>query len=240
MRIGSFVIIFSLVCGCLVRPPPRSWNFNELTSAYGETQRLQDSTGFGFRVSTKTIREVTLVYSLLRDTIKDIVAIEAELVMVESDDANAFVALRYNKPIICITVPMVILLGNDLNLYAALLGHEVAHLAWGHLQDRTKRTRLLDTIGIGIALSGTPASLIVPLGLTAINAAYSRDEEREADALMVELLIAAQFDPKAAVQLHELLREHSSEVSSFMSTHPSSDERMRNIRRLIEANNSKR
>ena len=156
--------------------------------------------------------------------------------MVESDDANAFVALRDNKPVICITVPMTILLGNDMNLYAALLGHEVAHLAWGHLQDRAKRAMLLNTIGVGVALSGGPGAIIAPLGLTAINAAYSRDEEREADALMVELMIAAQIDPNAAVQLHQLLQEHSSEVSSFISNHPDADERIRNIRKIIEAN----
>lgn len=63
-------------------------------------QKLEDSTGFGFHVSTTTLGDVIDVYSRIRNVIKHIVAIDAELLIVESSNANAFVAIRYDKPVI--------------------------------------------------------------------------------------------------------------------------------------------
>jgi predicted Zn-dependent protease len=107
---------------------------------------------------------------------------------------------------------------------------------WGHPEDTRKRRSVLTVAGI--ALTVTPASVVAPLGLAAIHAAYNRDQEREADVLGIELTMGAQFDPNAAIRFHERLREHTSEVSSVIATHPSSDERIRNIRLLIESKNS--
>lgn len=131
---------------------------------------------------------------------------------------------------------MMVVLGSDVGLYAALLSHEVAHLAWGHLEDIRKRRNLLGAAGLVLS----PAVIVGPLALAAIDASYNRDQEREADALAVELMIGAQFDPDAAIRFHEKLREHSEEVSPFLATHPSSDERIRNIKQIIEARKSSR
>lgn len=242
MKITTLIVLLSLTCGCLAKTEthrrPRSWNFNDLARQPDQTQWLQDSSGFGFYVSTKTMGDVTSIYSRLRDVIKHITNVDAELLIVESDYASAFVAKRHEKPFICITVPMVILLGND--LYVALLGHEVAHLAWGHQQDIGRGWIILDALGFELIASKTPATLVAPLGLEAINRAYSAEQEQEADALAVELMTAAHFDPNVVVYFHEKLRQHPAEFSSFVATHPSNDERMRRIKLLVEAPRSKR
>jgi predicted Zn-dependent protease len=75
-------------------------------------------------------------------------------------------------------------------------------------------------------------------GLTAdvIDSVYSRDQEREADALGVEYMLANQYDAQGAIRLHELLLESASRFRiPFLSSHPSSDERITNLRGLIEA-----
>lgn len=232
------VVSLSILSGCLAQPRPRAWSFNDLAAGPTQIHKLQDSTGFAFSVSTKTIASIIAVDARLRDVIKDIVEIDAEILLVESNEANAFVAMRYDKAVICITVPMVMLIGNDIDLYAALLSHEISHLSWGHLQDSLKRRNFLTFIGL--ALSATPAAVIAPFGLAAISAAYSRDQEREADALGIELLVRAKFDPKAAISLQEVLRKYSGDVASFLATHPSSDERIASMKMLIEANQMKR
>jgi predicted Zn-dependent protease len=237
MKIVTIILaICSVLYGCLAPARPVSWNLKDLADAQNETHNLEDSAGFGFKLPTKTLKDVTAVYIQLKEVIKDIVVVDAELLIVESTNANAYVAIRRDKPVICITAPMMILLGSDLNLYAALLSHEVAHLAWGHLEEIRKRRNLLSAAGLVLS----PAFIVAPIGLAAIDAAYNRDQEREADALAIELMIGAKFDPNAAIRFHEKLREHSAEVSPFIATHPASDERIRNIRRIIETSNSKR
>ena len=244
MQVTALIIVFSLTCGCLVRTEthrqPRSWNLSDLAQARDETQWLQDSAGFGFYVSTNTMKDVTTIYARLRDVIRPIIDIDAELLILESDHASAFVAKRHQKPYICVTVPMVILLGNDLSFYAALLAHEVAHLAWKHQEETGQGWIILNALGFELITSKSPAMLVAPFGLEAINRPYSGAQEQEADALAIELMAGAHFDARIAIHFHEKLHQYQSAVSSFMFTHPTNDERIRNIRRISEANKSKR
>jgi Zn-dependent protease with chaperone function len=239
MKSVIVVVVCSVLCGCLAAPKPLAWNVKQLANAPDQTHNLQDSAGFGFRVSTKTLQDITAVYMRLKEVIKHIVDIDAELLIVENYEVNAFAGMRYDKPMIGITTGMVMLLGDDIDLYAALLGHEIAHLAWGHSENRKTFKDITSAVGLVTPLFGAPANLL-HLGLTVVNEAYTRDEEREADALGVELMIGAGFDPNAAIRLHEALRRQGVPTRLFFGTHPNSDERIRNIRRIIEENKSKR
>jgi predicted Zn-dependent protease len=55
-----------------------------------------------------------------------------------------------------------------------------------------------------LGLAGVPAGgLIAGLGVDLIDASYSREQEREADAQGVEYKWANGYDPRAAIKLHE-------------------------------------
>jgi predicted Zn-dependent protease len=140
-----------------------------------------------------------------------------------------------------INVGMLQLVGDDADAYAALIGHEAAHLAKDHGASGRQRSNTLDLIGTvvgaGLGMAGVPGGgLISGLAVDTIGSAYSRDQEREADALGVDYMLANQYDPQATIRLHELLLKSSSGFRiPFLSSHPSSEERIENLRALIEA-----
>jgi aryl-alcohol dehydrogenase-like predicted oxidoreductase len=143
--------------------------------------------------------------------------------------------------LIYITLPMARQLGNDADQWAALLGHEAGHLAKEHQKANASRQATLQ--GTATALGFIPLPLIgavaraiaVPIAATAINAHYSRDQEREADALSVQYMVAAGYDPQGAIHLQEtLLAMGGGKGGAFFSSHPGGQERIKNIQAAIE------
>jgi predicted Zn-dependent protease len=106
--------------------------------------------------------------------------IQAELFIVDGAEPNAFAGLHAGRRIIGINVGMVKLIGDDIDEYAALIGHETAHWAKGHVDSGQVRTNALNAVGTlvgaGLGLAGVPAGgLIAVLGVDLIDASYSRD-----------------------------------------------------------------
>jgi len=165
--------------------------------------------------------------------------------LVEMSDpamVNAFAGTDKNGiGYIYITLPMARQLGNDADQWAALLGHEAGHLAKEHQKANASRQATLQ--GTATALGFIPLPLIgavaraiaMPIAATAINAHYSRDQEREADALSVQYMVAAGYDPQGAIHLQEtLLAVGGGKGGAFFSSHPGGQERIKNIQAAIE------
>lgn len=115
---------------------------------------------------------------------------------------------------------------------ASVVGHEIAHLTQRHLPRLIARANdnKLPAIAaiIGSILIGGQAGLA---GITATSAAvasnelsYTRGFEREADAIGIQLLASAEYDPKAMAQffskLERFTRHDSTIIPEFLSTHP--------------------
>jgi predicted Zn-dependent protease len=85
-------------------------------------------------------------------------------------------------------------------------------------------------------MAGVPAAgLISGLGADIIESSFSRDDEREADAWGIDYMMAAGSDPWAAVRLHEKMLALPGGVRiPFLSSHPSGQERIENLKQLIE------
>jgi predicted Zn-dependent protease len=145
------------------------------------------------------------------------------------------------RRVIGINAAMVKLIGDDIDEYAALIGHEAAHWSRGHIDAGRLRSNTIQAvgslIGAGLSMAGIPAAgLITGLGADIIDATFSRDDEREADAFGVEYMLANGFDPEAAVRLHErMLKQPGGLRVPFLSSHPSGEERIDNLKKLIEA-----
>ena len=120
---------------------------------------------------------------------------------------------------------------------AALLGHELGHVNARHTaQQMTKGTltQLLLQVG-SIAAStqgaawGDLASNLGGLGATMFLASYSRDNEREADALGMAYAVKSGYSAEGMVGLMDILNNlnkgHSSSAAVLFSTHPMSSER---------------
>ncbi len=115
---------------------------------------------------------------------------------------------------------------------ASVTGHEIAHLTQRHLPRLIARANenKIPTIAaiIGSILLGGQAGLA---GLTMTSAtlasnqlSYTREFEREADAIGIQMLADAQYDPNAMAQffgsLERFTRHDSTEIPEFLRTHP--------------------
>ncbi|HXK29762.1 MAG TPA: M48 family metalloprotease [Candidatus Binatia bacterium] len=167
--------------------------------------------------------------------------VQAELLISEGERANAYAGLMNARRVIGINTAMVKLIGDDIDEYAALLGHEAAHWAKGHVDAGRLRSSTIQAIGnligAGLSMTGIPAAgLITGLGADMIDTTFSREDEREADVFGIEYMLANGFDPEAAVRLHEKMLKLPGGVRvPFLSSHPSGEERIDNLKNLIAA-----
>ena len=132
---------------------------------------------------------------------------------------------------------------------AALLGHETGHVNARHAAQRTGWEIMagLALVGVEVALAGSergdawvPIIIIAgEIGSSALLASYSRENEREADALGMEYLTRAGYPPVGMVGLAELLVRESKEKPGLLDTmfgsHPMSSERLQNMRTLAKS-----
>jgi len=117
---------------------------------------------------------------------------------------------------------------------AAVMGHEIAHALREHARERASQQVVANSaISIGAALLG-----LGDLGKQGAQYAYmglmglpnSRANETEADRIGVELAARGGYDPKAAVTLWQKMASlGGEEPMKFMSTHPSSSERIADL-----------
>ena len=138
---------------------------------------------------------------------------------------------------------------------AAVIGHEISHALREHGRERMS-TALLQQVGIigfaaYIAEKGiytNAAVQAVALGTTLFFALpNSREQEREADKIGLELTARAGYQPMAAVSLWRKMSELSEiDMPEFLSTHPSNENRIKDLSEhakkinfLYEANKNK-
>jgi predicted Zn-dependent protease len=163
----------------------------------------------------------------------------ADLVLVEGSQPNAFSTPSSGAgPLVGLNLGMVELLGDDGDAYAAVLGHEYAHLALRHRDSRVAREslRLLGSTVLAIALASQGMSRgagdVANLATQAVSMTFSREEERDADRAGLRYAAAAGFDPHGAVRAWELMASRGERAVRFLSTHPASAERVENMRAL--------
>ncbi len=126
---------------------------------------------------------------------------------------------------------------------AAVIGHEVGHAIAKHGQERASQ-ELLASLGgqvLGVAVSGKSAevqqAVSVAYGLGTQYGAllpYSRKHELEADYIGIVLATLAGYDANAAVTLWQKMgAAGTSQTATFMSTHPSSEQRISKLLKEI-------
>jgi predicted Zn-dependent protease len=143
-------------------------------------------------------------------------------------------------------------LANEESELAGVLGHEIGHVAARHAAQRQTRAAgvglvLLPAAVGGALLSsvlGMPGDLVnatvnTPLQMLGVGfiAAYSRDQEREADEVGQTLAAGAGFDPHglsrflASLEAYEKLQSGTERGPSFFDAHPTTPERVASTER---------
>ncbi len=128
---------------------------------------------------------------------------------------------------------------------AALLGHEMGHVNARHAAQRQGQALIAQAAvaGIGAAAAdsrwGALVTIASQIGASALLASYSRDNEREADALGQQYMVRAGYPASGMTDLHGLLlkqeKQQPSLLQTMFSSHPMSGERVANAQRLAQA-----
>jgi len=130
---------------------------------------------------------------------------------------------------------------------AVVLGHELGHVNARHSVRKMSQMILFQAgLAIGSAISDTFAKIsgIAGIGVSLLFLKFSRDDEREADALGVAYARSAGYDPSRMVDFFDALERMGdlsgkNSLPGFLSTHPLTKERVRNVRALLQASDSK-
>lgn len=128
---------------------------------------------------------------------------------------------------------------------AAIIGHEFAHYRQRHSLDRFRSVRntadVMAFLGIGLSVTGlgVVANLAQIVALASLFA-YTREQEREADALGLDVMAQAGFAPSEAPAVWRNIvaeRQAGGEQSRdpLTATHPTSEERAEALHARAEA-----
>ena len=159
--------------------------------------------------------------------------------VVESDEINAFALpggfFYVNSGLI--------LAADDESELAAVMAHEIAHVAARHGTENASKAQMVNIASLPLIFLGgvggfalrQAAGFLIPMQFLQ----FSRKAEAEADYLGVEYLYKAGYDPGAAVSFFEKLQARESarpgSVSKMFSTHPPTGDRIEMTKKNIEA-----
>ncbi len=132
----------------------------------------------------------------------------------------------------------------DENGLAVVLAHEISHALAHHGAERLSRTELMQLGEAGILaavqakspgavqMTGAALGLGSQLG---VELPFSRQQESEADHIGLVLMAKAGYDPAKAVDFWQRMLDYSKgkEPPAFLSDHPSSEQRIADIKREL-------
>lgn len=163
------------------------------------------------------------------------IPINVPIVMVDVQEVNA--AAGSNA--IYVTYGLMNFVKTDDEI-AAVLAHELAHFVRGHVSKAQMSSLLSLLIGIPLGLVAEEAAPgtgeLVMRTADVFKAGYSRDLEREADYFGVKFVYFSGFNPCVCASFQERFAVEipQSMIRNYLSTHPSSPERMLRIKKAVE------
>lgn len=215
------------------------WRLDELVLADQAVILLRSSQGLHGAVESKLLRRIAAIGERIVSAAGE--GPQPKFVVLASGAVNAFANYKGNQPTIALGLGMVQLLGNDEDAWAALLGHELAHLRLNHIRgmkERREKAEITSSVaGAILSVIGLPfASIAADATAALADRAYSRDDEREADRIGLEYMRRAGFGDAGAISLQQHLLTHRGSASiPFLSTHPSGEERIEHLRQLMQS-----
>ena len=213
-----------------------TWDIEQLAGKTGSTVILRFEGKQVASVPTEWVRSLIEV----KQRVDQVSGIQTQMFLCGDSEPNAFATIVNRRNVVAITLGMSRLLGQDWDAYAAVLGHESAHLTLGHHRETQVRETViglaqmfgsmaLETLIRGSGGSAGIGDSLSSLGASLVSTAYSRGAEREADREGIRYTILAGYDPQGAIRLHQKLNAQG----SFMSTHPGSEQRIAELQKVI-------
>jgi predicted Zn-dependent protease len=126
---------------------------------------------------------------------------------------------------------------------AAIMGHEIAHALREHGREQMGKSAVTNlgarAIGAGLAayfkLDPSITDTVAQYGSQLASLKYSRDDEREADLIGLDLAARAGYDPRAGVVLWEkMAATNKGSPPAWISTHPGGGERIEQMKNHMD------
>ncbi|MBR5904323.1 MAG: M48 family metalloprotease [Alphaproteobacteria bacterium] len=169
-----------------------------------------------------------------------------KIYIVNDDDFNAFV--RGGEDVFIYTGLLKKI--KSPNALRAVVAHEMGHTIGGHMiqisdrmQSEMMRTMIIQALGVGLMVAGgnPSAGMGVVAGASGIAQqsmlSFSRDEERMADDMAVDLMVSAKYDPNGLIEVFNQMQEMHGEIEKRINpnriNHPLTNERLNNTRTKI-------
>lgn len=163
----------------------------------------------------------------------DVPGTEWEFVVFDKSEPNAF-AMPGGK--VGVNVGLIELANGDEDEIAAVIGHEVAHVAKRHSNKRMSQ-------GVGVAIGGiildtamrnkSTGDRALARGAYGVGATvgavlpFSRTQEREADDFGLIYSAKAGYDPRASIRFWQKMKSRTRKrLPQFLSTHPDPGKRI--------------
>lgn len=137
------------------------------------------------------------------------------------------------------------------NALRAVLAHELGHTIGGHMvqisermQNEMMRTLIIQALGVGLMVAGgnPSAGAGVMAGAAGIGQqsmlSFTRDEERMADDMAVDLMVQANQDPNGLIEVFDQMRDLHGALEDRINpnriNHPLTNERLNNTKTKIK------
>jgi len=210
--------------------------FGPLTALESTVLLLQGESKVGTQVSESfqqrlDLMEDPVVVAYVREIGEDLARytgrdeFDYEFYVIEDDRLNAF-ALPGGK--IFVNAGAILKTDSEAEL-AGLLAHELAHAVLSHGFELITEGNLLANVSQFVPYGGTAANLLV--------LDYSRDMERQADALGTRILARSHYAADGLYYLMlKLEAEEKERPPAWLSTHPDTSDRVSDIQEQIVSN----
>jgi Zn-dependent protease with chaperone function len=116
----------------------------------------------------------------------------------------------------------------------AVMGHELGHIVYGHSMERVMRYTLTSTL-VSLVIGDFGGGFMAVAVGKMVEAGFSQDQERQADAYAAHLLREQGYSARAMSMLFEKMRakfghDDESSLESWLGSHPQLSERIDTLR----------
>ena len=156
--------------------------------------------------------------------------------LIRSDDVNAFCMPGGKIAFFSGIIQKLQLTDDEI---AMIMGHEMAHALREHSREQLAKnsaTSLGISLGAQLLGLGDMGNYAARLGGQLLSLRFSRNDESDADLVGLEIAARAGYNPQAAIALWEKMGNATGSNAnglSFLSTHPSGPERIRELQRNV-------
>ena len=216
----------------LIAPPafanrlPSYWSVDYLlTHNNGDVTALRsrDNRTILTYISVKKLRGIARVM----DDIQSVSEVSARL-YIEPGPANAFAGKINGRTVVIVSTGMLEVVGYDFSEYAAVLGHEVAHIKLHHPVKRIVSGYAEQAVAKAVRKESTWEQVVAKLLTKSIATTFTRKQESNCDYLGAIWATEAGYDPYGASRLWRKMVKLSGEhLFPFLQVHPPTESRIR-------------